>query len=404
MPEKNIESVSIHYSEDLPLPVHFFTAFLLLYLLTVSGVISAMPPVSHAAKPAEPFSANDNAVIKMDQTQSLAGILKQENDARVILVGEQHTRVDHHQIQLETMRYLHEHDVDIAVGLEWFQRPFQSHLDDFIAGKISEKQLLHRAEYFDRWSYDYRLYQPILRYAREHGIPLIALNASRELSKAVTRKGFEDLPEELQSQLPTSFDWSDKAYEQRLHKIFKMHPNFSGKFEGFLRGQLIWDETMAENAADYLKQNPGKRLLVFAGVGHIEFGSGIPNRIKRRIDGRVITILPSDRLAGLQPGKADYLVFSNRETLPQFGLIGAYLDTTDNAVVIKSTTKTGAIRETDVKAGAVIVGVDDIEVETLADFKLEMMNRRPGEEIELHYLDSIKDNRDKAKTVSIKLR
>jgi len=369
-----------------------------------SASLQAMPDMHSAGKSVEPFSVNDRSVINPKQTQSLAAILQQESDARVILVGEQHTRMDHHQIQLETMRYLHEQDIDIAIGVEWFQQPFQSHLNDFLAGRITEKQLLHKTEYFDRWVYDYRLYQPILLYAREHGIPVVALNAARELSKAVTKKSFQDLPDELQQQLPSSFDWSDKAYEKRLEKVFKMHPNFSGTFEGFLRGQLLWDESMAESAANYLKKHPEKRMLVFAGTGHIEYGSGIPNRIKRRIEEKVISILPSESPAGVTPNKADYLVFSQTDRLPQVGLIGAFLNTKGDAVVIKDKTETGAISETDIEAGAVIVGIDDVKVATLADFKLEMMNRSPGDEIQLHYRDSIDDSSDDVKTVKIKLR
>ena len=373
--------------------------------LSIASVyLQAMPGMNGSKQSHQPFSMNDRAVINPSQTESLAAILQQEDDARVILVGERHTRMDHHQIQLETMRYLHERDIDIAVGVEWFQQPFQSHLDDFLAGSITEKQLLHRTEYFDRWVYDYRLYQPILRYAREHGIPLVALNADRELSKAVTKDSFEDLPEELQQQLPSSFDWSDKAYEKRLEKVYKMHPDFPGTFEGFLRGQLLWDESMAEKTADYLKQNPQKRMLVFAGTGHIEFGSGIPNRIKRRIEDRVISILPAESPAGVSPDKADYLVFSKADQLPKVGLIGAFLDTSGDGVVIKGKTKTGAISETDIEPGAVIVGINDVKVTTLADFKLEMMNRSPGDEIQLHYLDSVNDAREDVKMVKIKLR
>ena len=391
-------------SDKFKMLVKRFSVALLLSHFIASTALLAMPSMHAAQQRAEPFSMNDKAVIMPSQTRSLASILQTEKDARVILVGEQHTRVDHHQVQLETMRYLHENDIDIAVGVEWFQQPFQSHLDDFLGGNITEKQLLNRTEYFDRWAYDYRLYQPILLYAREHGIPLVALNAARELSKLVTKKRFEDLPDELKQQLPASFDWSDKAYEKRLETVFRMHPDFPGTFEGFLRGQLLWDETMAENAADYLQQHPEKRMLVFAGSGHIEFGSGIPNRIQRRIKEKVISILPAESPAGVQPEKADYLVFSQRQLLPKVGLIGAFLETSGDAVQIKGMTKTGAISETDIKVGAVIVGINEVEVATLADFKLEMMNRKPGDEIQLHYLDSAKQGRDNAKTVKIKLR
>ena len=70
---------------------------------------------------------------------------------------------------------LHWHGLDVpeaadghprlAIGLEMFQRPFQPHLDDYVAGRIGIDELLARTEYFDRWRYDARLYAPIFEFA-----------------------------------------------------------------------------------------------------------------------------------------------------------------------------------------------------------------------------------------------
>ena len=183
--------------------------------------------------------------------------------------------------------------------------------------------MLNLTEYFDRWSYNYRLYQPILHYAREHKIPIIALNASRELVGALNESGFDDLPAELKAQLPDSYDWTDRDYEKRLREVFDQHPEYGGEFEDFLLSQLTWDESMADRAARYLQQNPESRMLILAGSGHIMFGSGIPNRIKRRIDVKSFSILVSEDFLPVSSGIADYLVLSSQQLLEPGGLIGA---------------------------------------------------------------------------------
>lgn len=350
-------------------------------------------PDKHAFS-TQAFSSNNLAVIKPSQTSTLHQILRKEQNARAILVGEMHTRFDHHLIQLETIKFFKDTNKKLTIGVEWFQRPFQKYLDDFIAGKISEGEMLHKTEYFSRWRYDYRLYRPILLYAREHGIRIIALNTTRELLRALMKSDVDELPADLKSQVPRSYDWSDKDYENRLLSVFNQHPEYPGKFEDFLRSQLTWDESMAESAADYLNENPGTRMLIFAGSGHISYGSGIPNRIKRRLDGKVVTVLVSDEHTQITPNLSDYLVFSAEQALPAAGILGAYLDDGEDTVAIKALSENSALTDSDIKPGSIIVGIDETMISNLAEFKLAMLKKKPGEEIELHYRqpDSEKSN------------
>jgi uncharacterized iron-regulated protein len=378
---------------------------LLLFIVSALA-ISACTTLSAGSRMENPDSASaiDLPVVKPDETIPLTQAIEQTDGARVVLVGETHTRYDHHLVQLEILKYLYQKSPDLALGVEWFQQPFQSHLDDYIAGKITEKEMLHLTEYFSRWKYDYRLYQPILQYARENKIPIIALNASRELISALSESEVDDLSPELKTQLPESYDWSDKDYEKRLREIFELHPEYNGKFENFMRSQLTWDESMAERAARYLQQNPDTRMLILAGSGHIMFGSGIPNRIKRRIDIDLFSILVSQDSLPVSNDIADYLVLSVAQSLPPAGLIGAFLETEGKLLTIEGFSNNSAVKDAGLKKGTVIIGVDETPVENFSDFKFAIMSKKPGDTIDLHYLDNAEAGKKERKSASIELR
>ncbi|MGD8934826.1 MAG: ChaN family lipoprotein, partial [Gammaproteobacteria bacterium] len=325
---------SHHYLNPGLSPVS--TGILLLVIVAVAVIFFSRDlPAASRIQQAEDTREMDPPVVTLKKTSPLTQIVEQLANSRVVFVGETHTRYDHHLVQLEILKHLYQISPKLALGVEWFQQPFQKHLDDYIAGRITEKEMLHLTDYFNRWNYDYRLYRPIIQYAREQGIPVIALNASRELMTALSHSGFDDLSDELKQQLPADYDWSDKKYEQYLRDMFELHPEYPGEFEDFLRGQLTWDESMAERAAEYLQNNPDQRMLIFAGSGHIMFGSGIPNRLQRRMDAEHSSVLVSEDLLPVSADIADYLVITAQQELEPVGLIGAFLESQGKLVVIK---------------------------------------------------------------------
>jgi hypothetical protein len=166
-------------------------------------------------------------IISPDDGRSFDRLLSALDGKRVIFVGESHDRYDHHLDQLAVIRGLHERGADLAIGTEFFQEPFQPHLDDCVAGRIDAKTLLKETEYFERWRFDYRLYRDILTYARDNGIPLVALNAPAELVARLSKNGIGGLKPEERARLPRDLKPADPAYRGRLRPIFAMHGNVS---------------------------------------------------------------------------------------------------------------------------------------------------------------------------------
>jgi len=348
-------------------------------LILSSGLLSNACAVT-TVEPQQQGHDDNALVLATAYGLSMPQVLQSLADERLIYVGETHTRYADHMLQLSVLRSLPADQV--SLGVEWFQARFQPALDAYLDGRIDEAEMLRRTEYFDRWGFDYRLYRPIIRYAREQGIPIIALNASRELVNAIRESGLEGLSEEMKAELPDGYDFSDSRYEQLLQVVFEQHNRDQQAFERFRDIQLTWDETMAQNVAGYLQQHPARRMLVLAGRGHLSGRHGIPQRVTRRIGERGVL------LASYAPGapareQADYLVLDEDIPLPPKGLMGALLDIDGDRIHIQGFTPGSVAEAAGVKSDDRIVAVDGETTTDLTHFKLQMMDKRPGERIAL---------------------
>ena len=253
--------------------------------------------------------------------------------ARVVCVGEEHTNPHHHWVQLEVVRTLFKKWHHVALGMEMFQRPFQGVLDDFAAKRIDDAALQARSGYADRWGYDWSFYGPTIAAAVDAHAALLALNASRELTKKVVHHGLESLSPDEQAQVPdlelhdaAHRAWFDalmedmggsEAHGKKSDKDTKEDDDKSEAPEmpsadRIYTVQVIWDETMADTAAKWLVANPDGRMVILAGTGHCH-DSAIVGRIKRRGIADVLSL--RSVVDDGQGGVADALVKPNNDYL-----------------------------------------------------------------------------------------
>lgn len=302
---------------------------------------------------------------------------------RVVFVGEAHDRYDHHLNQLAVLQALHHNNPKLAIGVEWFQQPFQMVLNDFLAGKISEAELLRRSDYFERWGYDYRQLRPILEYAKANHLPVIALNAPVELTRKASKGGLEALAVAERAQLPLTINPPDKPYRARLQKVFAEHSKDSKQFERFLLVQRIWDETMAQNIARYLQVHPQHRMVVFSGTGHISHGAGIPQDVARQMPGIKLATVASSDPKDVQPGLVDYFLLSQKLELPPTGKLGVMLDVQGKAVNITTLDANSAAAKAGLQQGDRLASLEGIAIQGMADLKLALAQYKAGEQVKM---------------------
>ena len=316
--------------------------------------------------------------VDLAATLSLDRLASQLATKRVVFVGETHDRYDHHLNQLEIIRQLHQLDPDLAIGVEYFQQPFQPQVDDYIAGRTTEGEFLRTTDYYQGWGYDYRLYAPIFRFAREQRIPVRALNVPTTLASEVAKVGIAGLSGQQRAYLPGEIAPADEAYKTRLRKAFEAHKAAKpDAFDHFVEAQLVWDEGMAASAAAYLNANQGRRMVILAGSGHLAFGSGIPARLERRTHATYAIVLSSGE--EMEPQMADYLLLSEIRELPAAGVLGVSLEEKDGECRLRSLNPGGAAEKAGLNPGDVLTEIDGQPVKMIADVRLALWDKKPGD-------------------------
>jgi uncharacterized iron-regulated protein len=302
-------------------------------------------------------------------------------DKKIVYVGESHDNFSHHHVQLEVLRGLYRQTPKIAIGMEMFQQPFQKALDDYTSGVIDERTFLRRSEYFKRWDVDYHLYKPILDFARAQRLPVVALNVRREIVDKVGRTGIDSLSAEEKREIPQELDLSDERYRATLKQVFDRHQGAEKKnFDFFHQAQVLWDETMAESADRFLKNRPEYRMIVLAGGGHLQYGSGIPKRVFRR-NGLPHAIVLND--AEIEKNIADFVVFP----APLAGTVAPKLmvgvEEQDKKVRITGFSKNSVSEKAGLKVQDALLALDGEPVESIADVKVELFFKKPGDTIKV---------------------
>ncbi len=343
----------------------------LLVLALAAASAAAAPP---AARTGEAFAA-----VSLAAPLAPDALAAKLADRRVVYIGETHPRYADHLHQLALIEALHARDPGVVIGVEYFERRFQSVLDDYVAGRVDERTLLQRTEYFRSWGYDYRLYAPIFRFARRERIHVVALNVPRALPAAVAKVGLEALSKAQRAELPQDMGPAGAAYRKRLREAYAAHGSAEpGDFEHFVEAQLVWDEGMAASAAAYLDSHPGRRMVVLAGSGHVEFGDGIPARLARRTGVSYAIALNG----GVdEPGMADYTLLGDEAELPPAGVLGVELSDADPGCRVRALSPGGAAARSGIRRGDLVVAIDGEPVASVADARLALWDKRPGAKV-----------------------
>jgi len=221
---------------------------------------------------------------------------------KLVFVGESHTDMEFHRVQLRVVQELHKRGRQVLVGLEMYPATAaeQQGLDRWYADKtLGEEAFLSESHWYKSWGYHWNYYRDIFVFARENGIRMFGVNVPRDVVQTARTKGLEALTPEQRALLPERVD-TDNAEHQRLFRAFfgeadSLHGSMpDAMFQGMFRAQCTWDAAMGWQALQALKKHGGDKaiMVVLVGSGHVAYGLGAERQARLWFDGKTASVIP----------------------------------------------------------------------------------------------------------------
>jgi uncharacterized iron-regulated protein len=295
--------------------------------LAVSGVAAAQDafhlPIG------DPARKDREAPVVLDAiTDTLSGRLltpaelaAKLDDVKVVFIGESHTDIAFHRVQLQVMQELVKRGRAVLIGLEMYPYTEQPALDPWNAGTMDEQAFVDSSRWYKNWGYHWSYYRDIFLFARDHKIRMFGVNTPREVVTAVRKKGFQNLTAEEAAAIPPKVD-TDNEEHKRLFRAFfagedsMMHTMSGQMFDGMFAAQCTWDASMGYNAVQALKKFGGPKsiMVVMIGSGHVAYGLGIQRQAALWFDGRMASVIPipimdshEEPIESVQASYTDYI-------------------------------------------------------------------------------------------------
>ena len=235
-------------------------------------------------------------------------MIKQLAQKDIVLFGEFHNNAISHWLELTVAKDLSQKR-NVTFGAEMFEADNQQALNNYLAGKLTAKELDSAARLWSNYKTDYA---PIVNFAKEKNYAFIATNIPRRYASLVSKKGFEALDtipaleKTWMAPLPMDYDANLPGYI----KMIEMMGGHGGP--NMPKAQATKDATMAY----FILQNfkPGNLFIHYNGSFHSDNYDGINWYLKRKqpdLKYATITTVSQKNIKGLlaeNKGKADYII------------------------------------------------------------------------------------------------
>jgi uncharacterized iron-regulated protein len=226
----------------------------------------------------------------------------------VVFVGERHDAFAHHELQLEVLKGLAAKGKSLAIGMEMFEEASQKALDAWSVGKVPTSTFIKIYQWNWR-NIPYRYYEDIFAYARNNRIPIIALNAPRDIVMKVARQGFSSLTADEKRLLPPDADAEvSEEYLQFIRSSYWAHGRNSDTFRHFCEAQMLRNRVMASRIRDYQQRHPERVMVIIAGGGHAREKGGIPAELGKLPFKIILPPIPGLNAASITLEDAHFLM------------------------------------------------------------------------------------------------
>jgi len=243
--------------------------------------------------------------------------------ARYVLLGEVHENAEHHRLRGDLLAALVRDGRRPAIAMEQFDREHQPALQRVQNEPAPTPELLKTVGRVDVQGWNWSYYEPIIRLALDHRLPIVAANLSRADAFRVSTEGAAAvLGAAAVSALQLDQPLPDAARLELEQVIEEGHCGEAPRniLPGMVAAQRARDAIMAHTLQAHAP------AVLIAGNGHVRRDFGVPHYLahyRRGDDVRVVGFIevdaarpaPTDYVTAGAP-EYDYIVFTPRTPRP----------------------------------------------------------------------------------------
>ncbi|MDO6822462.1 ChaN family lipoprotein [Marinobacter sp. 1_MG-2023] len=208
-------------------------------------------------------------------------------DTDVVIIGEYHGHQAAHLLQSQIQAALYRQQPLQILSMEQFTLDKQAAVDAYLSGETGETEMMEDSNAWDNYRGSYR---PLMEFARQQSLPVIAANAPAAIVRCVGRTGpgyldrlathdraslpdhpFMDTPayrEKFEATINSSHGAADDAMRERLDNTYK--------------AQLLRDNTMASRILASHSAHPSHQIVHITGTFHSEEHLGTVAMLRQR--------------------------------------------------------------------------------------------------------------------------
>lgn len=244
-----------------------------------------LPPLSNAYS----FAIIDSKTQNMLTIQNLAQAIEKSD---VVFIGEFHGNHASHLLEMQLQTALYKLRPQQVLSMEMFNRDQQTILNRYLDDEVGEKYLINEAPAWPNYTGSYR---PMVEFAKQHFIPVIAANAAADIVRCIGEQGqtyIKLLQKEERDWIAREAFIDNADYRQKFYDFMdSMRPMDETRKAKSYSAQLARDNTMAESILKALQDFPQHQVVHLNGSFHSEAFLGTVALLKQRRPELKITVI-----------------------------------------------------------------------------------------------------------------
>lgn len=209
-------------------------------------------------------------------------IQKKLEDADVLIIGEEHDDKEGHAEKLKLLQlFASSIKYKFAISMEMLERDQQEIVNEYLSGFIDEKLFQSEMRLWQNYDSDYK---PIVNFARDKRLAVIAANAPRRYTKMVSRRGLDylyKLPQSSKDNIAPLYTipaYVSSGYESKISAVLSSHSQGT-ELKNMILAQYLWDATMADSIIKHIEATRQK-IVHINGRFHSDEYYGVTHRLQ----------------------------------------------------------------------------------------------------------------------------